>query len=203
MIVAASLGALFFALAGLIGALVGQGMADRLQRFDDGPTPSNPPVAILIAASALLGAIVAAHGASPWQLPVIAVVVAALVAVWCTDARTGIVPDVFTLVPLALVVTLAVWDRNWPALLGIVLPVAPFAGIALFSRGHGIGWGDVKLVALGAALLGMQISLVMFAMACAAAVAVHYLHRTSNRAIAFAPYLACAIAVGIPIGMMQ
>jgi hypothetical protein len=76
------------------------------------------------------------------------------------DARSGMIPNRFSLAPL----------------LSGLFAFVPFAGLALFTRGHGMGWGDVKLAALG---------------------------RTAGRArqpIAFGPYLAASIGAALAVG---
>jgi prepilin signal peptidase PulO-like enzyme (type II secretory pathway) len=66
-----------------------------------------------------------------------------------------------------------------------------------------LGWGDVKLAALGGAVLGAQVSVLVFAVASLAAVIVSRFRGVDkNEPIAFAPYLAAAIGVAIPIGSL-
>jgi leader peptidase (prepilin peptidase)/N-methyltransferase len=203
MIVAALLGAAFFTLAAFVGASIGNVVADTLQRFDDGPPPGHPPVPWLIGASAVIGAFAATHAAAPSQLLFIAIVCTALVAAWCCDVRTGIVPDLFTLVPLAMMLAVALWQHEWWLWISAFVPFVPFALAALLSRGRGMGWGDVKLVALGGAVLGAQLSLLAFALACVVAVGVNYFWGRKRGAIAFAPYLVAAIGAALPIGMLR
>lgn len=196
-------GSLFFGLAGYIGTLVGNTVAETLPRFSDGPEASLPPVAALVGASALIGAFVAWHAVAPVQVLLIAIVICALVAIWCCDVRTGLVPDLFTLAPLGVMLAVALWQHEWWMFVSAAVPFAPFAIAAALSRGRGMGWGDVKLVALGGAVLGAQLALVAFAVACMVAVGVSYKRGRKNGVIAFAPYLAAAIAVAIPVGMLR
>jgi prepilin signal peptidase PulO-like enzyme (type II secretory pathway) len=60
-----------------------------------------------------------------------------------------------------------------------------------------MGWGDVKLVALGGAVLGIHAAVLAFAAACLIAVAVAALLKRRSEPIPFAPYLAVAIAVAL------
>ena len=196
-------GSIFFGLAALVGVLVGNAVAETLPRLPDAPEASRPPVRALIVASALLGAFVASHAAAPMQVLLVALLVTALVALWCCDVRTGLVPDLFTLVPLALMLAIALWQHEWWMFVSAAVPFVPFAMAAALSRGRGMGWGDVKLVALGGAVLGAQLALVAFAAACMLAVAINYTRGRKRGAIAFAPYLAAAIACAIPIGMLR
>lgn len=203
MIIAALLGTCFFAFAAIVGVMLGNAVAETLPRFEDGPPVGTPPVAALVIASAVIGAIVATHSAAPAQLLLIAVVTTALVAAWCCDVRTGIVPDYFTLGPLGVMLAVGLWQHEWWLFLSAIVPFVPFAIAATFSRGLGMGWGDVKLVALGGAVLGAQLSLLAFALACLSAVAVAHFARHKRGAIAFAPYLVAAIGIAIPLGMLR
>ena len=202
MIVAALLGAVFFAAAAYLGILLGSAVVGEAKPQADGPPPGRAPYAMMIAGSALIGAIVTAHASSPAQLVLIAIVCVALAAAWTADAACGIVPDVFTLGPLGLMLLVALWQHQWWMLISAAIPFLPFAAAAALSRGRGMGWGDVKLAALGSAVLGAQTATLALAVACLAAVVVSYLRGRARGPIAFAPYMAAAIAVAIPIGVV-
>ncbi len=203
MIVAAFLGAAFFGLAAFVGVLLGNAVADTLVRFEDGPRPQAPPVRTLIGVCAVIGAVAALHVAVPAQLLLVAIVCSALVAIWCCDVRTGIVPDMFTLVPLGVILAVALWAHEWWIFVSAAVPFVPFAVAAALSRGRGMGWGDVKLAALGGGVLGAQLSLLAFAIACITAVVIARVYGRKSEAIAFAPYLAAAIGLALPIGMLK
>jgi prepilin signal peptidase PulO-like enzyme (type II secretory pathway) len=81
----------------------------------------------------------------------------------------------------------------------LAIVTIPFAIAAFASKGMGMGWGDVKLVALGAALLDIQTSILMYAAACMVACGIAFARRKRTEPIAFAPYLATAIAIGLII----
>lgn len=202
MILAIVLGAFFFALAGFVGVQLGSVLAERLPRLEDSPEPSEPPMAALVAACALIGALVVPHAASLAQIVVIAIVLVALCAIWITDARRGLVPDIFTLGPLALLIVGALWQHQPGLLISAAVPFVPFACAAAFSKGRGMGWGDAKLVALGGAVLGARVATLAFAAACLLAVAIAYARGRRSVPIAFAPYLASAIAVAMPLGVL-
>jgi prepilin signal peptidase PulO-like enzyme (type II secretory pathway) len=202
-LIAALLGALFFAAAGYLGVLLGNAFADRTAALEGGPPPQQPPLLLLIGACGAIGMLVTPHAVSQAQLLLIALVCVSLVAIWVTDARRGIVPDVFTLGPLAIMLVVALWQHQWVLFISAAAPFVPFAIAALLSRGRGMGWGDVKLVALGGAVLGAQVSILAFALACLAAVGINYARGRKRGVIAFAPYLATAIGVAIPLGMWR
>jgi prepilin signal peptidase PulO-like enzyme (type II secretory pathway) len=81
-----------------------------------------------------------------------------------------------------------------------VLVALPFALAATLSRGRGMGWGDVKLAALGGALLGAPAATLAFVLAALAAYAGSRFAGDRARPIAFAPYLAGGIAVVLIVG---
>lgn len=203
MIIATLLGAFFFAAAGVVGALLGITFADRLQSLPDGPAPQEAPIPLLVLGCALIGAFITVHAFSPAQLVVIAIVCVALVAIWIVDARRGIVPDAFTLGPLAIILLVAIWQHEWRYFASAAIPFVPFAIAALISKGRGMGWGDVKLVALGGAVLGAQWAIIAFAVACLTAVGVCYARGRQHGPIAFAPYLTAAIGAAIPMAVLH
>lgn len=190
------LGAIFFAIAAYVGVLLAGSL--HIEKLDDGPQAGEPRIPLLIAAAALLGAAVTAHAGDPLQLALAAMLCVALTAIWCTDVRYGIVPDVFTLVPLAFVFAVAFFRHEWWVFGSAAVPFAAFAGAALLSRGRGMGWGDVKLATLGGAVLGLEASLVAFSISCLAAALYGYARGQRDVPIAFAPYLVAAIAVTVP-----
>jgi leader peptidase (prepilin peptidase) / N-methyltransferase len=201
--IAAFLGALFFAVAGYLGSLLAAIFVDRLQPLPDGPPQQKAPVPLLIAGCAAIGAILTTHSGSQGQILIVAIVCTSLVAIWITDARRGIVPDAFTLGPLTLLILVALWQHEWRVFVAAAIPFVPFAITATISKGRGMGWGDVKLVALGGIVLGPQVAVTAFALACFAAVVVSYRGGRKKGAIAFAPYLACAIGLGIPFEVLH
>lgn len=203
MIIATLLGAFFFAAAGVVGALLGVTFAERTPSLPDGPPPQSAPIPLLVLGCAIVGGIITVHAFSPAQVVVLAIVCVALVAIWIVDARRGIVPDVFTLGPLGMILLVAMWQHEWSYLTAAVIPFVPFAAGALMSKGRGMGWGDVKLVALGGAVLGVQWGLVACMAACMAAVAVCYVRGRQRGPIAFAPYLTAAIGAAIPLAVLH
>jgi prepilin signal peptidase PulO-like enzyme (type II secretory pathway) len=62
-----------------------------------------------------------------------------------------------------------------------------------------MGWGDVKLAALGGALLGMRGAVPAFIVAAIAVYAVARVSGGVRRPIAFGPYLAASIAAALSI----
>jgi prepilin signal peptidase PulO-like enzyme (type II secretory pathway) len=195
-ILTALVGALMFGATGVFGAIAAVAVLPKLHRFDDAPPPSNISPIVLVAGSAVLGAILALRHAPVPTFAVAAIASGFLVAMWYCDAKTGIVPDVFSLTALGLIVAFELVNRQPVVLLHAAVLFTPFAAAALFSGGRGMGWGDAKLAAFGGALLGMYFATLAFGVASLVAVIVSSIrHRGKSMPIAFAPYLACAIAV--------
>lgn len=196
------IGAAFFATAGWVGALLSHVVCESKGSAPDGPPQHSPPTLLLVLACAAIGATLIAHNLPSWQLAAFAAVCVALVACWCSDAQYGVVPDVFTLVPIGLFLAISIWSHQWWYIYSGLIPVVPLAGAALFTKGYGLGWGDVKLAALGVLVVGAPSAVIAFTAACVIAVLVNRLGNTQPGPIAFAPYLVAAIGIAIPIGMI-
>jgi len=191
----------------LVGALYGcaaflaiqlsASICAKIVPFEDGPKPGNPPTPWLIAGAAIAGAVMTMRGADLPQLGLAALLIVSLVASWYSDVRVGIVPDYFTLVPLGALLLLAVTGHQWTTIIAMLAVSVPFAAAAYLSKGRGMGWGDVKLVALGGAALGLQAAVIAFAGACLVAVVIAVLQKRRHEPIALAPYLASAIGVAL------
>lgn len=181
------------------GVMLSARVCRDLPRLPDGPPAGNVPVAWLVASASGLGAVLAIHGLPVLQLLIIGLICMALVAAWCSDVTSGIVPDIFTMVPLAAVLAFAIATQSWWLVASAFVPLLPFGLAALASKGRGMGWGDVKLVALGGALLGIQVAVAAFAVACLLAVVVYRTRGVARGPIAFAPYLVAAIGVSLAL----
>lgn len=193
-------GALFFAMTAYAAILVAALLTARIERYADGPEPcAEPPVWLLVLGSSVIGAVVTAN-ASSWMQPVAAAIACTgLAAAWYSDAKCGIVPDLFSIGPLVLVLALGVMEHQWSIFISALIPFVPFAVAAALSHGRGMGWADVKLAALAGAILGAQMALLALAAACIAAVLYAHARKAPAKPIAFAPYIAGAIAAAIPL----
>lgn len=160
-----------------------------------------PPLTVILVGAALLGGICAFHGAPTETLAIVAVMTGLLTAIWCVDVTRGIVPDALTLIPLLALLVAGLLTGRWYVLLAAIVPAVPFAFMAWRTKGMGLGWGDVKLVALGGALLGMQTAILAFALASIAAIVVARVRRRATEPVAFAPYLVSAIALPLAFAM--
>ena len=188
---------ILYGCAAFLGIQLSAAICHNVRPFEDGPKPGNPPTPWLIGGAAAIGFVLALRGMPLPQLGLAGVLTVSLVASWYSDVRVGIVSDYFTLVPLGALVLGSLIKGNYGTLLAAAAVTIPFAAAALFSRGRGMGWGDVKLVALGGAVLGIQAAVLAFAAACLIAVAVAALLKRRSEPIPFAPYLAGAIAVAL------
>ena len=195
--------ATFFGCVSVIAIQISRAVCAGVVPADDGPRSGRPPYAVLVGGSAVVGGLLLATGTTPLQLGTAAIVLFALVACWCSDTTCGIVPDVFTLAPLAALLLFAFAQREWGVAFSASIPFAPFAAAALFSRGYGMGWGDAKLAALAGAAIGAPLAVVSLCGACIAAAIGYRLARKRHRPIAFAPYIAAATAIALPLGLAR
>jgi len=197
--VIAALAALVFALAGYAGTLVADALCAGCVPFEDGPAP----VVVTRWPFALAGACIALalvlQGASGPHLTVVAFMLFALAGCAAADLRCGILPDMLTLAPLALIVGMGYVRHDVGPAVGGAIVFAPFAVAALVTRGRGMGWGDAKLAALGGALLGAADATLAFMFAAVAAYVVARLTGGLRNVIAFGPYLATSIAASLAL----
>lgn len=170
----------------------------------DGPATGKPPAIVLVGGAAILGGLIVAIGATPQQIGISALVVFVMVACWCTDMICGLLPDVVTLGALALLAVFAFIQRDWQMALSAFFIFVPFAGAAIFTHGHGMGWGDAKLVAITGAALGAPLALLALAGACGAAAIGHRIAGwPKNTPIALAPYIAAATSLALPLRFLH
>jgi prepilin signal peptidase PulO-like enzyme (type II secretory pathway) len=190
-----ALGALLFACAAIAGVLAAAAICSRVEGYADGPKSGVPPVVALVAGAALIGGIAGAHGA-PARVGLVAIVAGAFVAAWYCDVARGVVPDVFTLGPLAVIAIMAFAWHDPRMVVSSLIVTVPFSIAAYLSRGRGMGWGDVKLAAVAGALLGASNALLALALAAfAAAVNAKFRRDSALQPLAFAPYLIGATAL--------
>ncbi len=191
-------GAFAFGLCGYLATRLAERVYANDAPLEDGPAPASVPMAVLIGVAALVGAFEAMRAASFDTVAVACVVVIALCAAIWTDMTRGFIGDLFTLPALAVVLAAGAFEGAIGTMaLSLAFATIPFAVAALLSKGLGMGWGDVKLVALGSALLDARTSILMYAAACIVACGVMLVRRRTGEPIAFAPYLAGAIAAGM------
>ena len=199
IMVAVLLGIVAFAAASALGIYAATLICSSIESLPDGPPSGNPHVPYVIAASSLLGAIASARAMPFMMIAIFCLVCAILSAIWYADIVRGIVPDVFTLMPLAAIGIAAGLSGRWEVLFSALIPMIPFAIMAFATKGHGMGWGDVKLAGLGGALLGMQNAVLAFALASVVAIIVSRFRADRTRPIAFGPYLVAGIAVPLAL----
>ena len=197
---AAALTALLFGLAGWTGVILAHTLCAGRAPRADGPAPVAFAAWPFAVAGACAGLAVAMHAPSLTQLAVLTVAVLALAGCAAADLTCGMLPDVLTLGPLAAVLAVAGAAHDWSPAISAAVVVGPFAIAALLSRGYGMGWGDVKLAALGGALLGVRDATLAFALAAAAAYLISRRSGAAGRPIAFGPYLAASIVVAFAAG---
>jgi leader peptidase (prepilin peptidase)/N-methyltransferase len=188
-----------FAVSSALGVYASRLVCDGITSLPDGPPSGNAHPRYVVGVCALLGAIAAARGLPPLMLAIFCLVCGVLSAIWYADIVRGIVPDVFSLVPLATITLAAGLAGRWDVILSAAIPMIPFAIVAALSRGRGMGWGDTKLAGLGGALLGMQGAVLSFGIASVMAIVISRFRADRTRPIAFAPYLVLGIAVPLAL----
>lgn len=189
---------LLFGIAGGIGTACARVLCAGRAPYVDGPRPVTVPAVVFVTASACLGLGVAWSALPPAHVALLLIVVAALAGCSAADLACGALPDAFTLTPLVAVLAFAAFARDSMPALAAALVALPFAAGALLSHGRGLGWGDVKLAALGGALLGAGGAALAFTLAALAAYAVARATGGTRRPVAFGPYLAATIALTLP-----
>lgn len=185
--------AVLFAVAAWGGALAGEVLCSGRKAAPDGPRPVAFALWTFPLAGALIGLALQLHSEPPVRLTVLAFAVLGLAGCSAADLRCGMVPDLLTLTPLALTIGAGFVARDPAPAFGALLVTLPFAGVALLSHGRGMGWGDVKLAALGGALLGAPSAALAFTLAAVAAYLAARWGGRTREPIAFGPYLAGSI----------
>jgi leader peptidase (prepilin peptidase)/N-methyltransferase len=185
----------------MVSAALGIAVAARICRsrtpFADGPPPGQISIPLLLALSGAFGALVSAGRLDLLQSVVAVILCGSLAAIWYSDVRCGIVPDVFTLGPLALILSVATVSHQWWAIASCAVVSAAFGITAFVSGGRGMGWGDVKLAALAGAVLGLDAAVLSCVVACLAAGVIALIRKRVDRPIAFAPYLVATFALSM------
>ncbi len=190
-----------FGCVAFVGVDLSRIVCARIGPLDGAPPLGEPPVAVLVAAAALIAALLVVRGAGTTQMIGSAVVVLALAAGWSSDSLRGLLPDVFTLAPLGVLLLLAIAQRDWLVFLSAAIAFVPFAAAAAFTQGRGMGWGDAKLAALAGAALGAPLAILAMIVACLAAVVGYRIKRIASGPIAFAPYIAAAVGIALPLSV--
>ena len=183
-----------FAAAGWTGVVLAELLCAGRTSNPDGPEPIRFERWHLVVAAGCIGIAVAARTPSLPQMGIGIIAVGSLAGCAAADLTCGMLPDVLTLGPMLAVFGFALAAHNWLPAAGAIFVFLPFAAAAIFSRGHGMGWGDVKLATFGGALLGARDATVAL---CAAGMAAFFIARRSGlrgKPIAFGPYLAASIA---------
>jgi prepilin signal peptidase PulO-like enzyme (type II secretory pathway) len=193
--------AVIFACSAYLATSVASMIYAKDAPLEDGPRPGRVGLwqtLVMVVVAAAIGVVSVEHASDLRSLAVTDLAVFALCAVIWTDVTRGFIGDWFTLPTIAIVFVVGFSEQAFfPMLISFGLVTLPFVGAALISKGMGMGWGDVKLVALGAALLNVQTSMLMFAIACMVACGIAFARHKRGEPIAFAPYLATAIAIGM------
>jgi hypothetical protein len=170
----------------------------KVEPVRGGAKPGAREATVSIVVATIFGGTLAARGTPLVDLAVADVVIVGLSGAIWTDRTRGTVADWFTLPPLGLVLGLAAFRGSIVATaLAATLVTLPFAVAALVSKGKGLSFGDVTIVAIGAAVMDAQTAIIVYAAVCFIACAVAVARRRQTEPFAISPYLAAAIAVGL------
>lgn len=188
-----------YATLSAVGVYAAQLTCAGIEPLPDGPPSGKPHVPYVIGACALIGAVSAARGLPPLMLVIFCLVCGVLSAIWYADIVCGIVPDIFSVLPLLTIAVAAGLAGRWDIIISAGIPMIPFAIVAAMTRGRGMGWGDTKLAGLGGALLGMQDAVLAFGIASVVAIVVSRFRADRTRPIAFGPYLVLGIVIPLAL----
>ncbi len=203
MILSILISAVVFGCAAFLGMQLSEwlGSTSSHKRLDADPRSVQGLTIILTVCTALIGGVLASRAVPIVSFVTLGIVCVSLCAAWYSDSSFGYIPDYFTLLPLGLLLAVALFERNFSYTFNLIwaslIPFLPFGIAAALSKGRGMGWSDSKLAALGGAVLGILPALLTFAAACLALVAVGWIRGRRNQPLAFAPYLAVAIVLGV------
>lgn len=189
--------AFIYGCAAACGIIAAHLLCSRVPQLEGAPQSFKIHPAILVAVFMLLGILLAARGASMQELGLVALVGIPLVGAWYSDSLKGIVPDAFTVLPLAIIAIAVVVHHTWGIAVSICVIGVAFGISAFISKGRGMGWGDVKLAALSGAVLGLEPALLALAVACFGATAISVLRDRGKAPIAFAPFMVVCVFIGI------
>jgi prepilin signal peptidase PulO-like enzyme (type II secretory pathway) len=194
------LGGAAFAASAWFGMLLGEAICGGREPSPGGSARITPPALLFVLCGAATGVSIVMHGFTPPQVITLAILVLALAAAAAANLSGGIVPDAVTVVPLAAILLSSLLQARYAPLLSVVLITFPLAIVAAFSPGRGLSWGDVKLGALGAAILGASGVMVAFIAAGLTAFVASRLAPSAARPLALAPYIVLGIAVALVAG---
>lgn len=136
-------------------------------------------------------------GLSPEAL-IGAFIASALLTLSVIDERTQEIPEGINIFILVLALAASVIDyNNWLThLIGAFAVSIPTALIFIFTKGRGIGGGDVKLMAVCGLLLGWKLIIFAFFVGCILGAGIHILRmKFSNKGhvLALGPYLSLGV----------
>lgn len=183
-----------FCYLSMVGSLA---LCERVEPLEGSPPPSHVPMLALPLMFGLVAGIVAARSAALPQIFMAAGLLCVLAAAWASDAKRGLVFDWFTIPAMLAVVISCVVFHNYNPLIWGATVALPFAVAAFASKGRGMGWGDVKLVAVGAAVVGLQTGVVALVVACLAVSVGAFVRGNRSEPISFAPYISACFALAL------
>lgn len=197
MIARIVLSSFIFACSAAVGITLAQMLLSRTESLEDGPRRVNLHPAVPVVFMAILGIVLAVRGAGTAQLATAALLGVPLIGSWYADSHKGIIPDAFTLLPLAAICIFAFVSHSWMIPVFALVTFVVFACAALLSRGRGMGWGDAKLAGVAGAVLGLPWSFGVLGVACLAATVTSIVRDRGKSPVAFGPYISVCVLLAI------
>ncbi len=160
-------------------------------------------VGILSSLTGLVGVVNFQNGVTLLPgLMIVWVICSVFVVSVCYDVRTKHIPPLYVAPVVALISVIDLYHGDWASLAtGYAIALA-FLGLSwMRTRGGTPGYGDAGLVALAGLAFGLQLGLIVIAIACFASAAFAFpKRREGTPAVAvFAPYLAATVGIALLI----
>ncbi len=175
-----------------------------LPRMRERPAREPRPITLLLVP--LVGALVASLYATRESTPIafvrLGLVLVSLAFAVTADLRVGTVPVAVMAPLIALTAAIEIATHQTASVLAACVVLVPFAFASAWTRGRGLGAGDVQIAALGALALSPILGMIAFAGACFGAAGVTLARRSESRRLTFSPYLATTIAVSLALPML-
>lgn len=185
-----------FALAAGLGYLLAQYLCLNLEALPDGPEQVHIPLPLALAGAALVG-FAYAHYLNMFNAVVIfSPAITVLTACLYVDAKTGLIPDRLILPAIAAVLIYDAVIGHYLPFINMLIATLPFAMQAWQSKGLGMGWGDVKLVAYAGALIGAAPTLMAATFAIVLMYCVNKIAKRSKDPCNFPGYARSVFALG-------
>jgi prepilin signal peptidase PulO-like enzyme (type II secretory pathway) len=158
-------------------------------------------VGILSSLTGLVGVVNFENGVTLLPgLIIVWVICSVFVVSVCYDVRTRHVPLLYVVPVVALISVLDLYHADWASLAtGYAIGLAFLGLSSMRSKGAAPGYGDAGLIALAGLTFGLELGLIVIAIACFASAAFAFPKRREGAVAVFAPYLAATVGMALLI----